>query len=310
MDHTFTIALPPDLAQRDRCRRAFQRLARIHHDALAPISEVSIVPEGVCHTTHVPDDALPLADPSPQFTVTDALTLLTPVAAALALVHDSGLVCGPVSATAVWRCSDGRGLLVPAAARTQVLSTDSSEDVADFVALLAQLLPENSVGADVVGILIAGADPDPLLRPSMARVSAVLDLALRSLPEGQYMPAPVSPQAHRRARPLQVTHEEAPSPGPVPPASESREGRSRGRHAASARTVSDRLPVRLSWRWGVVLVGVITASLIGLSAVGADEPAVGVCAVVPQAEAAPAAPVTSDPERPGQSTKQSSGRSR
>ena len=170
------VHLPPDLALRDRHRRTCQRMARILHPALAPLREVTIVSAGLALEIDVPEGAtlLPSSMSGPE-----VLAMLAPVAAGLAHLHDAGFASGAVARDCLRRRPDGSGVLIGWQPDAQ-----AHDDVADLADLLAQLLPEGSVGADVVSVMVCGADPDPGARPSMARMAAALDLAARSHPTG------------------------------------------------------------------------------------------------------------------------------
>lgn len=196
---TITVPLPADLAARDRHRRVLLRRGQLDHPALAGITAVAIVPAGLAIEYDVPADAAALAlapDPGgaavptrsvrPIMDAAQVLALMAPVAAGLAVLHDAGFASGGIAASTVLVRSDGSGVFVGWAP-----DATCEQDVADVCDLLAELLPEGSVGADVVGVLVAGGDPDPQARPTMARLAAVLDLARRSMP--------MSPPAIRRS---------------------------------------------------------------------------------------------------------------
>ncbi len=309
-----TVTLPPDLALRDRHRRTCQRMSRVEHPALAPVRDVTIVPEGLAVAFDVPDDAtaLPAAMTGPE-----SLALLAPVAAGLALLHDAGHASGVVARSSLRRRSDGSGVIVgwrPGA--------EPHDDVADLADLLAELLPEGSVGADVVSVLVSGADPDPAARPSMARMAAALDLAARSHPiSAPVVPsaAPASPLAVRRsAVPIAAaTSAEPPAVARVAMDEADHRGRRRResargpRHAASGGGRSSRL------RWFAVAAGVAAIAFVGIGAVGADEPATGTCLVesapavaTSEADASSDAGEASSPPPPARSPKRSKDRSR
>lgn len=284
------IPLAPDLALRDRYRRAAQRFARIGHPALAPLHDVVIVPEGLALTFEIPAGATAVAD---DLTGPEALALLAPVAAALAQAHDAGQSHGCVSRAHLRRLSDGSGLLV-----SWTPDGRPEDDVADFAELLADVLPEGSMGSDVVAVMISAADPDPAARPSMARIAAVLDLAARSHP-----PAMVSPPAVRRRQPV----EEAMVVEDRPARRSMRQDRSSrpagpGRHAA-------RTHRRPPLRWLLASAGIAAIGVLGINAVSADDQTVGTC-VVERASADADAGAVNSPPPPAKSPKRSSDRSR
>ena len=212
---TTLLALAPDLVERDRIRRQALRMAAVRHEGLSPLREVAFAGEGLALTWEVPVESESL------ITGEGALAALVPVAAGLALLHDAGLAHGGISQGSL-HVHDGRGVLCG----WRPGGTPEA-DVHDLVALLDACLPPSSVSADVAHLLIAGADPDPATRPTMAKVAAVLEHACA-------VHAPlISPPAHRRAR-----IGEAPPPRPADPIAADvaprRSGTTtvRGRHAA------------------------------------------------------------------------------
>lgn len=264
--YTTLLALPPDLVERDRVRRQALRFGAIEHPGLASLRSAAFAGEGLALTWQLPADA---RVPAPT---DDPVAVLAPIAAGLALAHDAGLAHGGIARDGV-QVTMGRGILMgwrpggsPAA------------DVADLVALLDDWVPAGSVGADVVQILIAGADPDPLVRPSMARIAAALEAsAMHGRP-------PISPPAQRRARlddappPRVVEPVAAAVPAgrdsePIPSASQAR-----GRHAARrAPAGSIATALRIRWRWGLALAGGAAVVFLGLSAVGSAGSAQVMC---------------------------------
>lgn len=311
---TVTVHLAPDLALRDRHRRLSQRLARIRHPAIAPITDVVVVSPGLDVTVDVPDDAEPLTE---MATAAEVVILFAPVAAALAQVHDADLAWGPITSEHVWCRADGTGVLVGGGSLA-----DPRDDLPSFMELLGSMLPVASVGADVVSLLVSGVDPDPSARPTMARVAAVLDLAARSLPLPQgaatsEVGVSSSPPAYRRSRvPAAGVPEGA---APVPPLRSARAaqvpslrparaatGGTTGRHAARAVR-------RIKARWVLVAVGALIIGVMGVGAVGADQPTVGSCVVDSSAAAAVGDRgdvVTSDLSRPARWPKRSADRAR
>ena len=179
---TTLLSLPPDLVERDRVRRQALRVGAIEHPGLAPLRSADFAGAGLALTWAVP------ADSHAMDSGDDAIAVLAPIAAGLALLHDAGVAHGGVTADAV-HVSGGRGLLTgwrPGGS--------PADDVADLIGLLDAALPSGSVGADVVQLLVAGVDPDQQVRPSMARVASVLDSTSRCASP------PISPPAQRRAR--------------------------------------------------------------------------------------------------------------
>lgn len=275
---TTLLAIAPDLVERDRVRRQALRVGSVRHEGLARLKEAAFAGEGLALTWEVPLEGAALGRGD------DVLAALAPVAAGLALLHDAGLAHGGVTASAVHVLLD-RGIL----SGWRPGGTPEG-DVTDLVTLIDAYLPSASVGADVAQVLIAGADPDPAARPSMARIAAVLARAADArLPH-------ISPPAHRRARlgeappPRIAETDAAPATARV-----AVPVKGRGRHAArtaSAGTRSATLSrMRLPWRWGVAAAGAVVAAFLGFSALGSTGSAQetgsaqAICAVTSQASA-------------------------
>ena len=269
---TTLLAIAPDLVERDRVRRQALRVGAVRHEGLAPLREAAFAGEGLALTWEVPFDAEAISRGD------EVLAALAPIAAGLALLHDAGLAHGGITADSV-HVHLGRGIL----SGWRPGGTPEG-DVSDLVTLIDDYLPSASVGADVAQVLIAGADPDPAARPSMARIAGVLTRAADArLPQ-------ISPPAHRRAR-----LGEAPPPRPAEMGAVKAAARSplpaqgRGRHAArraSAGTRSASLGgARLPWRWGVAAAGVVAAAFLGFSALGSSGSAQEICPAVPSASA-------------------------
>lgn len=269
---TTLLAIAPDLVERDRVRRQALRVGAVRHEGLASLKEAAFAGEGLALTWEVPldDEGLCAGD--------GVLAALAPIASGLALLHDAGLAHGGVTASSV-HVHLGRGVL----SGWRPGGTPEG-DVTDLVTLIDAYLPSASVGADVAQILIAGADPDPAVRPSMARIAAVLARASDArLPQ-------ISPPAHRRAR-----LGEAPPPRPAEPGAVNAAarpplpGQGRGRHAArraSAGTRSSSLiGMRVPWRWGVAAAGAVAAAFLGFSALGSAGSAQEICPAVPATSA-------------------------
>ena len=225
---TTLLSLPPDLVERDRVRRQALRVGAIEHPGLAPLRSADFAGAGLALTWAVP------ADSHAMDSGDDAIAVLAPIAAGLALLHDAGVAHGGVTADAV-HVSGGRGLLTgwrPGGS--------PADDVADLIGLLEAALPSGSVGADVVQLLVAGVDPDPQVRPSMARVASVLDSTSRCASP------PISPPAQRRARlddALPPAHRPARSRRGAP--APDRGSRSSWSAPATARWVGKAVPVGL-----------------------------------------------------------------
>ena len=277
---TTLLALPPDLVERDRIRRQALRAGGVVHPGLAGLRSAAFAGDGLALTWEVPAGSAGIGPAD------DPIAVLAPIASGLALLHDAGLAHGGVTADAV-HVREGSGCLTgwrPGGT--------PADDVAALVGVLDAWLPQGSVGADVVQVLVAGADPDPATRPTMARVAAVLaGSAVRAVPL-------ISPPAQRRAR-----LDDAPPPrvaqplAATVPASRASESAmsapgARGRHAAhrapagfwdSARRSPSGL--RVPWRWGVALAGAAAVAFLGLSALGSAGSAQVMCPAPAQTEA-------------------------
>ena len=290
---TTLLTLPPDLVERDRVRRQALRVGAIEHPGLAPLRSADFAGDGLALTWAVPVDSHAMGSDD------DAIAVLAPIAAGLAVLHDAGVAHGGVTADAV-HVSGGRGLITgwrPGGS--------PADDVAALVGMLDAALPSGSVGADVVHLLVAGVDPDPDVRPSMARVASVLDGASRCASP------PVSPPAQRRARfDDALPPRTAPPVAATVPTSRSVEAprhdrltrpSGSGRHAASrapagwpGRSAKPRLSgsltsfvalPRIPWRWGVALGGAAAVALLGMSALGSSGSAQEICPVPMPAQA-------------------------
>lgn len=267
---TTLLALPPDLIERDRVRRQALRVAAVRHPGLAPLREVAFAGEGLALTWEVQGAALPSDD--------SAVVALAPVAAGLALLHDAGLAHGGITRESV-RVHEGRGALADWRP-----GGSAQRDVADLAGLLHDCLPPGSVGADIAQLLIASTDPDPALRPSMAKVAATLERAAARIP------LPPSPPAHRRSRPGGAPDAQldgltrSPAPRPSAPAATGR-GRHAARRSPSGPSIAVAAGVRVPWRWGIALAGAGVAAFLGFSALGSAGSAQEVCPAVPGASA-------------------------
>lgn len=268
---TTLLTLPPDLAERDRVRRQALRVGSVRHPGLAVLRSADFTSEGLALTWEVPASAR--TTPPPE----DPVALLAPVAAGVALLHDAGLAHGGLSAEAIHMIG---GQACVSGWRP---GGSPADDVAALATILESWLTSGSVGADVVQVLITGADPDPLVRPSMARVAAVLDRAAhRDAP-------PVSPPAQRRARVDEASPSRAVGPVAVSvsavrvgAATSSGVGHARrasGRHAARRGSLA--LPRIVTWRWGLALSGAAAAALLGFSAMGSAGSAQVMCPASP-----------------------------
>lgn len=293
---TFTtlIPLPPDLVHRDRVRRQALRAGTIHHEGLAALRDAAFASEGLALTWEIPAGAR--ACDEDMTDAAEILRIMTPIAAGLAVLHDAGLAHGGVSTSAIFH-DHGVGILAG-----WLPGGDAAQDVRDVVSVLYAWLPSASVGADIAQVLIMGADPDPTVRPTMAKLAAALERASdRALP-------PTSPPAHRRAR---VAETQAPPPRPISPPEAAPPRSSRGRHAArrvpAGRSTGEGRSV--PWRWGLAGLGAAMAAFLGFTAVGSAEvmcPAAPVGAYVSPAGSYLKDVVAQIADRPGSSGQTSS----
>ena len=247
----------PLLPPRDAQRRALARASAIRHPGLAEIIEVAEIDTGLQVSFALPFGAQPLPVDLPS-SPGALVRLLAPIAAGLALLHDAECVHGAVSIASVYARSDGAGVLAPGSG-----SGAAADDVHDVAAILRDLLPSHSVGSDLAHLVVVGTDPDPSVRPSMARVAAILDLARRRLAP------PTSPLAQRRVGtspdPLQPGGSAKPPLSGWPVGSPHPAGSAtvtRARHAAPA----GRPRHRLSWRMIAALAGIAVAGVLAIGA--------------------------------------------
>ena len=251
------VVIPAPRESRERIRRDVSSAALIRHPGLAEVTSVAVVDSGVSASYVVPVSARPVWAGN-MASSEQVVRLMAPVAAGLALLHDAERVHGAIGIDRLWQRADGAGVLGPGPG-----AGAPADDVRDLLLVLESLLPPHSVGSDIAQLLIAGADPDPQVRPSMSRVAAVLDAAnRRSL---------TSPPAHRRV-PAAPAAAASPLPADAVP-------RRHARHAASAPV--GHLSRWISWRTAAAALGIVFVGLIGINAVNAaDAPAV--CPVEPK----------------------------
>ena len=311
---TVTVLLPADVEVRARTRRASVQAASIRHPGLAGL-DAQIEADGLRLRYLLPDDARPLDDS--DIDAAGVLALMSPIAAALALLHDAGIAHGGVHRDHVYATELGYGVLCgwrPGA--------DPAEDVLALSQLVVDLLPSASVGADLAQALVWAADPDPAVRPSMARLAGLLH---RSRQAGRLCRPDGDPAHRRSARPGRVVGipdsaagaalatqpdvEVPPSPparrlafaddvdtAPVPPTrpsavlaaltrSESPQQVKppSGRHAAGRADVRRRDALgrasRFHWRWVVAGAGALSVGILAWGAIGAGDASssVGTC---------------------------------
>lgn len=245
-------------------RRTIAGAGTVRHPGLAETVSVEASAREIQVSYAVPDGARPLAD-AETLDRDDVLQLLAPVAAGLALLHDAGFAHGGVARDRLWRRADGSGVLAPG----PVIGTPA-DDVRALGAVLDALLPGRSVGADIAHLLVIAADPDPALRPSMARMAAVLDAARRrrdpdplaQLPRRSA--PPTSPSAHRRTTITPAVSPLAAADGERPRA------RHAARHAPAGRLslgTIDAVALGRRWRAIVTVLGLVLVAFIGLNAV-------------------------------------------
>ena len=263
--HLHSSSFPAPPGSSEALRRRIASAGTVRHPGLVEIVSIEASSGGVEVAYAVPDGARHLSGEE-QPDADGVLRLMAPVAAGLALVHDAGFAHGGVARDRLWARADGAGVLGPGPG-----AGEPADDVRDLGAVLESLLPGRSVGADIAHLLVIAADPDPSLRPSMARMAAVLDGARRraasdplaALPRRSG--PPTSPSAHRRS-----TVATAASPLAAPDGERQR-ARHAARHAPAGRSLPsfpgiDLAALARRWRTVVTVLGLVLVAFIGLHA--------------------------------------------
>lgn len=258
------LAVRDDVATHDRVRRAAARLIGVQHPHLVPLRGVLSVEGAVVlvhdHVAGVGLDRLLAEHRALQ--EAEVVTLLVPLAQALAAVHSCGLVHGRVSPSSVLLGADGRPMLADTGVAALIdgrdRSTGPSDDVRDLALTCRAALGPAAHAGSLAAVLSAATDGDPARRPSAAELA---EAAFASAPA-----APIHPAASASGRPTQ------PAAGRPDTASLV------SRHPRSHRRTSRRSTRRASRRWVGLLVGVgaaAAAALGGLAWAGVDPGAPG-----------------------------------
>jgi eukaryotic-like serine/threonine-protein kinase len=174
------LAVRDDVATHDRVRRAAARLVGVQHAHLVALRGVLSVDGAVVLVhDHVPGVALDrlLAERGP-LEEAEVVTLVVPIAQALAVVHAAGLVHGRVSPSSVLRADDGRPMLADTGIAPLVDGRDrsagSSEDVRDLALTCRIALGPAARAGPLASVLQAAADDDAARRPSAAELAAAV----------------------------------------------------------------------------------------------------------------------------------------
>jgi hypothetical protein len=255
------LAVRDDVATHDRVRRAAARLVGVQHAHLVALRGVLSVEGAVVlvhdHVLGVALDRL-LAERGP-LEEAEVVTIVVPLAQALAVVHAAGLVHGRVSPSSVLRADDGRPVLTDTGIAPLVDGRDrsagSSDDVRDLALTCRIALGPAARAGPLAAVLRAAADDDAARRPSAAELAAAVVAIGAAVPI-----TPASSGSGRLSQPTQPTT-----------------ARPARRRPHSHRRTSHG-PRRAYRRWVGLLVGVGAAgaaALCGLAWAGMDPGAPG-----------------------------------
>jgi eukaryotic-like serine/threonine-protein kinase len=174
------LAVRDDVATHDRIRRAAARLVGVQHAHLVALRGVLSVEGAVVLVhDHVPGVALDrlLAERGP-LEEAEVVTLLVPLAQALAAVHAAGLVHGRVSPSSVQRSDDGRPMLADTGIAPLIDGRDrsagSSDDVRDLALTCRIALGPAARAGHLAAVLQAAAADDAGRRPSASELAAAV----------------------------------------------------------------------------------------------------------------------------------------
>ena len=259
-----TIAVPADPVRRCDLVRLAQRYRTVPL-GIAPVVSAQLIPEGLLVEQQVPADARPLDGPA----LADAgpagiLAVLARLAAALAALHGIGLAHGDVRSDRLLCTAAGEPLLVG-----WVPGASPADDVEGLSRWAVEVLPPGCVDATVVGLVVRGADPDPLQRPPMSRLAEAFGSAARRA-DGVPLPAGLASRpAVRRSVGAAAAGPRGDRPGEVRPTRSGRHAQPRRRAARSSRRPSRR------WRHGPPPWGWARLATVGLAALALVMLAVG-----------------------------------
>jgi len=174
------LAVRDDVATHDRVRRAAARLVGVQHAHLVALRGVLSVEGAVVLVhDHVPGVALDrlLAERGP-LEEAEVVTLVVPLAEALAAVHAAGLVHGRVSPSSILRSDDGRPMLADTGIAPLIDGRDrsagSSEDVRDLALTCRIALGPAARAGPLASLLQAAAHDDAARRPSASELAATV----------------------------------------------------------------------------------------------------------------------------------------
>lgn len=174
-----------------RLRREAAVAGALAHPHLTPVRDVVSGSDG--STVLVLDPApggslVDLLGRRGRLTCGEVVTLLAPVAASVAALHERGLPHGHVVADNVLLTRDGRPLLAEPGVHAAVtgLASSMEADVAALAALgrsvLADPASDGIPGDRLRAVLDRAGSPDPTLRPTAAELAADLLAACRATP--------------------------------------------------------------------------------------------------------------------------------
>ena len=256
------LAVCDDVATHDRVRRAAARLVGLQHPHLVALRGVLSVEGAVVLVhDHVPGVALDrvLAERG-SLEEAEVVTLIVPLAQALAAVHAAGLVHGRVSPSSILFSDDGGPMFadtgVAALIDGRERSTASSDDVRDLALTCRIALGPAGRAGPLAAALQAAADDDAARRPSASELAAAV-FAIGAA-------APINDVASGSGRVTQPTQPTT--------------ARLARRRPHSHRRTSRGSPRRAYRRWVGLLVGVgaaAAAAWCGLAWAGVDPGAPG-----------------------------------
>ncbi len=179
VERTCVLSLDDEPTTRDReaVQDALARLAAIEVRSLAPLVSVSVGPTSISLTHRVPAHATTLEELRARgpLRVGHVLHVAVAVCDALVALHDAGLAHGAVGSEHVLVGPDGSVVLsaTGAAWRRAPGAPDGphpGDDVEAVGDLVRDLLGAGSAPASLVIAALRASDPDPFLRPAVARL--------------------------------------------------------------------------------------------------------------------------------------------
>lgn len=198
-----TVATVRTVDHAARLQERGARLATVDHPHLARVGPVLVLPDGrvvVLHEAVVGTDLATVQIGRGRWEPGEVVTVVVPLAAALAALHDAGLAHGDVAPANVILTGDGRAVLVDVvtgadpfdrgtpgyAAPERSRGATPAGDVHGLGRLGRSLLPDDAAAdpalVPLVAILAAAVDPDPALRPTARDLAGELYRACPPLP--------------------------------------------------------------------------------------------------------------------------------